>query len=120
MTTKEHLTKIKEKCEQLLELATKRTPGKWLDKTQFVAQLDERTGGYSVKVCGTNYQKDTSFIASCAGPAEAGWRATIAAIAGFQRLSKWNFTGWEGDCGIIAEIEGEIDAILAAWPEELL
>ncbi len=122
MTTSEHLQRIKAKCESLLELAAKRTPGKW-DCVQNV--IETRKGDICIARV---YARDDdgcdmptgTFIASCAGPAEAGWRATIAAIDGFQRLSKWNFPGWEGDHGIISEIEGEIDAILAAWPEELL
>jgi len=45
-----------------------------------------------------------SEIANCAGPDEAGWRATIAAIKLIQH-NKW----WHLSYGIIA-----------AWPEELL
>ena len=146
MTTSEHLQRIKAKCESLLELASKRTPGKWgtqIYETLAAAQDEgffewaspinslltgpvgmvwSQNGNASAGLPGSIEASadNVTFIASCAGPAEAGWRATIAAIDGFQRLSKWNFPGWEGDHGIISEIEGEIDAILAAWPEEIL
>ena len=129
MTTSEHLQRIKAKCESLLELAAKRTPGKWIRTSNLATHIicaSSENAGNLVCDCpdsspdGDHFDRDATFIASCAGPAEAGWRATIAAIDGFQRLSKWNFPGWEGDHGIISEIEGEIDAILAAWPEEIL
>ena len=64
MTTTEKLQKIKAECERLLALAEKRTPGKWFPTG--------RTACYNAN--------DAEFIAACAGLAEAGWKATIAAI----------------------------------------
>ena len=64
MTTTEKLQAIKARCEALLETASKRTPGELISGVHFCA--------HSIS--------DDIFIASCAGPAEAGWRATIAAI----------------------------------------
>ena len=107
MTTEEHLKKIKTKCESLLAIAEKRTPGKWMQKskdTSSVIKLHSDREEY-VSVC---YPENSTFIASCAGPAEAGWRATIAAVndlLGYRELHK--------------NTRMEVD-LLAAWPEELL
>jgi hypothetical protein len=64
MTTTEKLQAIKARCETLLETASKRWTGELISGVHFCA--------HSIS--------DDIFIASCAGPAEAGWRATIAAI----------------------------------------
>ncbi len=140
MTTSEHLQRIKAKCEQLLELAAKRTPGKWgtqIYETLAAAQDEgffewaspinslltgpvgmvwSQNGNASAGLPGSIEASadNVTFIASCAGPAEAGWRATIAAIdscmadeAAYQRM--FNIAN-----------EQLILGILAAWPEELL
>jgi hypothetical protein len=54
---------------------------------------------------------DRVFIASCAGPAEAGWRATIAAIDAVESVRENDLT-WQ--------FEEMASVIIAAWPEELL
>jgi hypothetical protein len=64
MTTTEKLQAIKAHCEALLETASKRWTGELISGVHF---------------CAHNISDDI-FIASCSGPAEAGWRATIAAI----------------------------------------
>jgi hypothetical protein len=56
---------------------------------------------YGVK----HFDNDADFIASCAGPAEAGWRATIAAIDG---LAKDKALETQGKRSAIA-------GILTAW-----
>ena len=108
MTTNERLQKIKTKCQELLEIAEKRTPGAWSadveDGSYFVYQPENRSG----VACEIN-RNNAPFIASCAGPAEAGWRATIAAIESAQAFE----VEWIGHYTLR-------DAILAAWPEELL
>lgn len=136
MNTKERLKRIKEKCRELLAIAEKRTPGKWShwpthwaggnNSTQYdgknncpwvsaeespaieVARINPKgvyTQGFPMG--------NAAFIASCAGPAEAGWRATIAAIEQIQSMRPdtptWEFVG-----------KPMQSAILSAWPEELL
>lgn len=50
-----------------------------------------------------------SFIAACTGSAEAGWRSTITAIDGLDEMDcETHLWKWIAD------------AIIAAWPEELL
>ena len=107
MTTEEHLKKIKAKCESLLAIAERRTPGIWEQRAQelsAVVKIDNTAKEY-VSVC---YPQNAAFIASCAGPAEAGWRATIASVndlLAYRALHK--------------DTQIEVD-LLAAWPEELL
>ena len=134
MTTNEHLDKIVAKCKELLAVAEKRTPGRWVHDTSIgtlgdvitkdmdaIAQCQARNELARDREANNSQRNlNAAFIASCAGAAEAGWRATIAAIEGLQRPARWNFQGWEGDHEIVAEIEAEVDAIISAWPEELL
>jgi hypothetical protein len=117
MTNEEKLQRIRARCVELLELAEKRTPGKW--KYDFDLTGFPRINNGSVGVAVTNLgcssyiqrEHDATFIASCAGPAEAGWKATIAAIDGLLELGTWfkSPTLDELQC-----------AIIVAWPEELL
>lgn len=85
-TQLEHLKLIDAHLERLLELAEKRTPGEW------VKDYDNDTGKNDdsfwewweagpARCEGVKGEEDAAFIASCAGNAEAGWRATRAAIA---------------------------------------
>jgi hypothetical protein len=84
VTTAEKLQAIKDRCEALLETASKRTPGEWESSDNVVC--GKSIDGYYLSTCDgqkTRVSEDlcnADFIASCAGPAEAGWRATIAAI----------------------------------------
>jgi hypothetical protein len=103
MSRGKHLDRIVAKCRELLAIAEKRTPGKW-----------NAGGNYDADYVTTDdeafcvfHRGDAAFIASCAGSAEAAWRVTIAAIE---------------QCREIRSPEtGEVlDAIVAAWPEELL
>ena len=133
MNTKEHLEKIKAKCQELLATAEKRTPGEWAhwpthwagwsNSFQYGKEncpwinAESKSDIARVNPFGA-YANDESmanaaFIAYCAGPAEAGWRVTIAAIEtveeAFERLA------------IPAQLTYDLrDTILAAWPEELL
>ena len=81
MNDTERLQAIRAKCAQLLEIASKRTPGEWEAEGTTVWWHDPERESSSI--CDTVSRADFSdaaFIAACAGPAEAGWRATIAAI----------------------------------------
>lgn len=114
MTTEEHLNRIKAKCQELLALAEKRTPGKWIAASESVwgkVEADER-------ICDMAGGWDPDFIAACAGPAEAGWRATIAAIE--MILSEPSVPdGYSQPC-VDDYMNNLATSIIAAWPEELL
>jgi hypothetical protein len=113
MTAKEHLDKIVAKIDQLLELAEKRTQGKWY-ASEFgpIATLEDpfANGVWYIAYTSTECHEGNAnkpFIAACAGPAEAGWRATKAAITTALEIS-------DPPCAQL------VDPIIAAWPEELL
>ena len=146
MNTKEHLEAIISFCRHNLEIAEKRTPGKWAYYASRVCSIDEfhdEARVDNVDVCHeidwrANEPKQKTvdnlqFIAACAGAAEAGWKATIAAIEGIQQTKKsgdaitrirW---GHDGDCGadgracdVVAFSDDAIAAILAAYPEDMI
>lgn len=137
MTRDEKLDALLKHLHNLIEGAKKRTPGKWIhDKSRgsvgdvcttdldAVAQCQERSE--ISRRFGTthrqyqNIQRDNNaaYIASCAGNAEAGWRATIAAIDGLRDLDKWCRT-WTDDNGcagaVIQSVSAQLDSILTAW-----
>lgn len=119
MTKLEHLQRIRAKCVENLAIAEKRTPGQW---TEYRVSSGASEGGLCFGA-GTMQtppprqlqmmRVDAAFITACAGAAEAGWRSTIAAIdaldAAHISLPDGNDAAWNG-----------IEAIIAAWPEELL
>lgn len=131
MTRQKHLEAIIAKCRESLAIAEQRTQGKWIhDKSREtigdvttedldnIAQTQERidvqnNGGRVAN----NIQRDlnAAYIAACAGPAEAGWRATIAAIEGLQEC--YANASREEDC---SRAYDALNQIIAAWPEELL
>jgi hypothetical protein len=112
MTTTEHLQLIKAECERLLAIAEKRTQGEWY------ARPRSGPGAITAEVCygsidecitdGTYEIDDSAYIAACAGRAEAGWRATIAAIDGLDDIDH------SRPYQLISR------SILAAWPIGLL
>lgn len=103
MTNTEHLQRIRARCVELLAIAEKRKEGKWIARDDDVIN---KKGDY-IAACFSNYDgRNSAFIAYCAGSAEAGWRATIAAIDGLLATDGANYK-----C---------VDAIIAAWPEDLL
>jgi len=121
MTTEEHLKRIRARCVELLALAEKRTQGEWeafqrneeigtnYCRITFTDRNSDSLHGY----CGEN---NATYIAACAGAAEAGWRSTIAAIEtllAIQLSDRLMNTR-------TSHVQSGIDAILAAWPEELL
>jgi hypothetical protein len=120
MTTEEHLIKIKAKCEQLLELSARRAPGKWkLSKRLkgiFICLANAYKVGEPSDVCRiwncSRSEGNADFIAACAGPAEAGWKATIKTIdfALMETADDMPYNTFDRILG----------AIIAAWPEELL
>lgn len=135
MTTTEQLQKIKTECQRLLAIAEKRTAGKWgierTTTTNWIGPMRRNGDGkISIIVCDTDRDRlkaeyidkndsDADFIAACAGPAEAGWRATIAAIDAIFLILPQNENGWvqsyirENDHA--QEAERLASVILTAW-----
>lgn len=83
MTQTEHLHLIRARCMELLEIAEKRTAGAWIvvpfgNYDEYKLEPEIFTGE---PVASTGMTpEDATFVASCAGAAEAGWRATVAMI----------------------------------------
>lgn len=100
MNNTERLQAIRAKCIELLEIASRRTPGEWeAEGTTVWGHDPERE---SSSICDTVSRADFSdatFIASCAGPAEAGWRATIAAIDSLSQIATEKELVEHGYCG---------------------
>ena len=85
MSTTEHLELILEFCRRNLAIAEKRTKGPWgLDHDDDSCFITVGTvndlGFISNPVTTMHSESDAEFIATCAGAAESGWRATIVAI----------------------------------------
>jgi hypothetical protein len=104
----EHLRRIDAHLASLLAIAEKRTPGEWeVDQS---TTWDQARGIHPQIVQRNAYltTEDAAFIASCAGNAEAGWKATRAVIKSYY------------DSGICREWQGymqsAIEPILAAFP----
>jgi len=133
MTTEEHLKRIVAKCRENLELAAKRTPGRWdRDKsgglkgdvrcesgqwvalTSFVGNSDR--GGLP------HQEANAAYISACAGSAEAGWRATIAMceriMVAMERAKGGDLH--ENEKIVVSTYTAAADLIIATWPEELL
>ena len=128
MSHEEHLSRIVAKCRELLAIAEKRTPGKWS------VSHSDKNGLHKIEsklvfVSSDTFEEDAVFVANCAGPAEAGWRATIEAIdsvksAPHERLCS-AVKGPEPETWLV---ESDCDCwkkdatrtIIADWPEELL
>ena len=107
MNEQEHLSLIEARCEALLEGAKMRTPEKWSESPNKRAVY---CACYQVAYTGES-NGNAAFIASCAGPAEAGWKSTIAACKRLCGLTSRLWTA--GDMQ-------EAQVIIAAWPVELL
>jgi hypothetical protein len=117
ITTTEHLQLIKAECERLLAIAEKRTQGGW-----DAFQRDSEVGTNYCRITFSDRNSDSlhgycgevnaTFIAACAGRAEAGWEATIAAIDFLSRP--------QSSFGHSRSELAMIEPILAAWPMELL
>ena len=110
MNQHEHMKRIRARCVELLENGKKRTQGRWeSDNWDTTIQTDDQIVAVATT---SNRENDSPFIASCAGPAEAGWKATIAAIDLMFAM--------HGLAGIDIHALDATGAIIAAWPEELL
>jgi hypothetical protein len=123
-TTEEHLTAIVARCEELLNIATKRTPGTWraAKLSEYRADVLHKNGTLLKLIRGNDgkpsYREatvpDATFIAATAGTAEAGWKSTIVAIENLrieQRL---------GNQPVSQHASRTLATIIAAWPLETL
>jgi hypothetical protein len=118
MTTTEHLQKIRARCVELLEIASKRTPGKWSNPKGPGSVYNDAE--QQLTYTGEYEAGDAVFIASCAGPAEAGWRATIAAIDFISASSRYAQGGAKIDQPFADKLNYTVKQLIAAWPEETL
>ena len=118
MSTQEHLQLIIAHCKKNLELAEKRTPGKWEKSQSTVTNLPLMTyGGHSL--ANTVYSGDNAaFIAACSQFAEAGWKVTIAAIKSKQEAH--DFFRISGLPGQRQRIENDMQQIIESFPIESL
>lgn len=133
----EHLRLLKAHLESLLATAEKRTPGEWENDTGSVLAWCLKDtpnsrrhidGGFYLIVAESD--NDATFIASCAGNAEAGWKSTLKAIDDW--LSLYNSTEGYADgapdasthdrlCNEVSSIcRINLGHILAEWPIETL
>lgn len=115
MTQTEHLQLIRARCVELLEIAEKRTAGLW----DAGGKWDKDYVDVGDEAFCTMHRSNATFIASCAGAAEAGWRATIAAVDAFFKMDGVTY-GWDGDCEATCIADIMADSITSAWPIELL
>jgi hypothetical protein len=105
----EHLRLLDAHLTALLDLAAKRTPGRWEDGNDAIWSDCNGEGNSPTEICYQISLHDAAFIAACAGRAEAGWRSTRNTI-------KWAlFMHKNGQVG-----EGLLESILAEWPIESL
>jgi len=103
MTTEEHLKRIRARCVELMVIA----------EAAKITNVETMAHHVSINIGDWTPVKTPEiaiFIASCAGPAEAGWKATIAAIDALLEYQREEI--------IIGD--ATFNAIIAAWPEELL
>jgi hypothetical protein len=118
------LTRIRAKCVELLAIAERRSKGAWEYRFNLTYDrlITTESGAEDVALLNSGNEiadgNNATFIASCAGTAEAGWKATIAAID--ECLSS---ESWDGDLRrsyIREDAERIAESIEAAWLEELL
>jgi hypothetical protein len=113
MSTQEHLDLIIEHCEKNLEIAKKRTPGKW-HKTP---KCNVQKGTIMVAECHETFDGEiggnASYIAACSRSAEAGWRATIALC----NLMMWLLTE---PITLDSDDETALNELLESFPIESL
>lgn len=124
MSRDEHLDKILAKLDSLIADAKLRTPGRWIQELEDVWLYEgDEMGARCISDCHSRHTRDSkqakanaTFIASCAGNAEAGWVATRAAILYFRNEARIAVELCD-DSDVAFEM---LDSIIAAWPEEIL
>lgn len=129
MTRDEKLDAILAHCRELLALSEKRTTGKWkVVQTNDGKEISNHRQSW-VASSDDIVALNATFIASCAGNAEAGWRSTIEAIEGLRQME--NFKDLNGSSrGPWCENDGQgcmacnhasemLDSIITAWEGQL-
>lgn len=129
MNTTEHLELILAYCRRCLAIAEKRTPGMWdsvehrayhtsyivrggAAKNQLSQCFNWQDNGFDIRS-----KDNAAFIATCAGAAEAGWRATIASIEGIETVLHYGCFIEKTD---VNDLNKVLTEILAAYPLELI
>lgn len=115
MTQDEHLDKVIAKCREIISLGEQRTQGRWTYDPSLTWPGNGIVEPITSNEMGLIPEHDASFIAACAGPAEAAARATIYAIEG---LRSGAGTLWNPETNAFSE--AVLQTILASWPESLL
>jgi len=117
------ITQLKTDLREFIALSETITPGEWYDKPLSEYMLVYSSNGNTpVARMLEAYDKsrpNAAFIARSRNISPTMAKMLLTQIEALERLAKWNFSGWEGDHGIITEIECELDQILKLW-EELL
>ena len=126
MNREEHLQRIVAKCRELLAIAEKPLLARVQKCGCIVCKCDSETSCYGcgAKNCGNHALgqiPEPVYKPHCAGPAEAGWKATIAAIEINQIRAAWIAPCKAFPHGAPDNVSAStLNAIIAAWPEELL
>lgn len=112
------LRRIDAHLANLLSTAEKRTPGEWKAESSRAYCTDE-TVTHNVVGPPSDFMylqelPDAAFIAACAGNAEAGWRATRAAIAAALNCESWD--AMIKEVYIRQDAEAILESIIAAFP----
>jgi hypothetical protein len=115
MTTAQldHLRKIDAHLAHLLEIAAKRTPGRW--QQEDIITNEVWSDADFICDCMDNSDANAAYIAACAGKAEAGWESTRILIA--ELLSLHERMEKIGCPEFVCE---PIQKLLARWPLESL
>lgn len=121
-----HLRAIDAHLAKLLNIAAKRTPGEWNTESDWprvmcgarqIVQVPTRLT-FATKGPKT---ADTTFIASCAGNAEAGWIATRAAIAAALQLQSVSLSPCNGgSCMVATDAEDALEGMVNTFVESIL
>lgn len=127
MTTAQldHLRRIDAHLANLLSTAEKRTPGEWTSREKFKHSfelLEPRVWlGASSSLPTGQQEHNAAFIASCAGNAEAGWKATRAAIAEILASHTARYESWCLVCREPNQEPGLLeDYPLPPWADDIL
>ena len=127
-----HLQLVEAHLDKLLDLAAKRTTGKWMSRPSCGGPLISTSPESVLPIARTDVgepfrlfedaKANADFIAACAGNAEAGWVATkgmIMLCRSYDELSKTITTPLTLEATNIA-CDSLLETILIAWPLELL
>ena len=134
MTTEhlDHHRRIDAHLANLLDIAAKRTPGEWATRSNTERmdygkpiRVESNKPPFSVAYHGSEdcflSAGDAAFIAAAAGNAEAGWKATRAAIAEILSAHEAAYEGW---CLVSKELGKDPGSLedypLPPWSQHIL